>query len=353
MKTLRLHHAPMKHFTPEQRSILQRLWNVNANRGKDTRLSMRAFAQQHGMSYETTRRELHRGMEGKIFRDKIKNEYFYPEYCASKAQAHAADKNANKGTGMKITNQHANAFQRHVLELKKSPAHARHDMIKEGHKNVPCTSTFYNHIDHADIGVLRGQTPYHPGQKRKRKQPVHKARKCPGNLSIEDRPPQVGDRTEFGHWEMDTVVSCVGGKGGLLTLIERMTRLVFIVRLPAITAQAVQNAIRKLLKGGALKHVRSITTDNGCEFLDSQALARLFKNINADLKVYYTHAYAAWEKGSVENANRHIRRFHPKGTDFHRIPQSRITATQDFINSIPRNNSLKGKTAHEAFRIAA
>jgi IS30 family transposase len=152
---------------------------------------------------------------------------------------------------------------------------------------------------------------------------------------------------------MDTLVSCVGGKGGLLVLTERMTRLEFIVRLPAITAQAVRNAIRRLLKSGALKHVRSITTDNGCEFFDSEALAKLFKHINADVKIYYTHAYAAWEKGSVENANRHIRRFHPKGTDFSRVPQSRITATQDFINAIPRNNSLKGKTAHEAFRIAA
>jgi IS30 family transposase len=152
---------------------------------------------------------------------------------------------------------------------------------------------------------------------------------------------------------MDTLVSCVGGKGGLLTLIERKPRRLFIVRLPAITAKAVRRAIRKLLKAGALKHVRSITTDNGCEFLDSEALARLFKHINADVKVYYTHAYAAWEKGSVENANRHIRRFHPKGTDFSRVTPGHIATTQDFINAIPRTNSLKGKTAHEAFQLAA
>jgi IS30 family transposase len=164
MRTLALHHAPMKHLTEEQRSILQHLWNVNVKQGRDTRLSMRKFAKQHGLSYATTQRELNRGMEGKTFYDKIKNEWFYPEYCACKAQADAADKNANKGTGMKITNQHANAFQHHVIELKKSPAHARHDRIAEGHKNVPCTSTFYNHIDHGDIGVLRGQTPYHPGK---------------------------------------------------------------------------------------------------------------------------------------------------------------------------------------------
>ncbi len=36
----------------------------------------------------------------------------------------------------------------------------------------------------------------------------------------------------------------------------------------------------------------------------------LFVAINKELKIYYTHAYAAWEKGSVENANRHIRRLY-------------------------------------------
>ena len=353
MRTLRLYHAPMKHITEQQRSILQTLWNVNVNKGKDTRLSLRAFAKQHALPYETLRRELNRAMEGEISFDKNKGEWFYPEYRAEKAQQDANEKNAQKGTGQRITNQHAKAFQHHVLILKKSPDHARHDMVKEGHKNVPCLSTFYNHIDHGDIGVLRGQTPYHPSEKRKRRQPVQKAKKCPGNLSIEDRPAQAEDRTEFGHWEADTVVSCVGGKGGLLVLIERKTRLLFIVRLGAITAQAVRKAIRRLVKSGALKNVRSITTDNGCEFLDSQALAKLFKNISEDLKIYYTHAYAAWEKGSVENVNRHIRRFYPKGTDFQRVPKSDIIATQDFINSIPRNKTLKGRTAHEAFCAAA
>jgi len=79
----------------------------------------------------------------------------------------------------------------------------------------------------------------------------------------------------------------------------------------------------------------------------------MFKDGNATMRVYYTHAYAAWEKGSVENVNRHIRRFFPKGTDFNRVPPRAIAAMQDFINAIPRKQTLKGQTAHEAFFIAA
>jgi IS30 family transposase len=292
-------------------------------------------------------------MEGKIFFDKIKNEWFYPEYSAQKAQADANEKNAQKGTAMKMTAQHAKAFKHHVVELGKSPEHARHDMIAEGHQNLPCTRSFYYHIDHGDIGVLRGQTPYHPDAKRKTKKTVKRAKKGLANLSIEERPPEVAERVEFGHWEMDTIVSCVGGKGGLLALTERMTRFCLFVRLPALTAQAVRKALRKLIRAGTLKTVRSITTDNGAEFLDSAALQRLFRDVEKTLKIYYTHAYAAWEKGTVENANRHVRRFFPKGTDFSRIPPCVIAAMQDFINNIPRNKTLKGKTAHEAFFIAA
>jgi IS30 family transposase len=353
VKTLKLHHAPKQHFTEEKRIILQRLWNVNANLGRETRLGIRAFAKRHGVPYETLRRELGRGMAGKPLFDEIKREWFYPEYCAEEAQSDAAWKNARKGTAQRITNKHAAALRHHIVTLGKSPNHALHDMRGEGHEKLPCLRTVYNHIDHGDIGVLRGQTPYRPGAKRKRRPPVARARKCPGNTSIEQRPPEVGARADFGHWEMDSLVSKVGGRGGLLALVERSTRFVFAVRLRSITAKAVRNALRGIIKSGALGNIRSITTDNGCEFLDSDALKRLFRQVNAMLEIYYTHAYAAWEKGTVENANRHIRRFFPKGTDFSRVKDSRIMEMQNFINSIPRKNTLNGKSAQEAFNQAA
>ena len=96
-----------------------------------------------------------------------------------------------------------------------------------------------------------------------------------------------------------------------------------------------------------MKKVLSITTDNGCEFLDARRIESLFSKINALLKLYYTHAYAAWEKGSIENANRPVRRWYPKGTDFSCVSAHAIRALQNFINSIPRQ-TLQGASAHEA-----
>jgi IS30 family transposase len=353
MRKLLLHRIPMRHFTGEQRVILERLWNVNVNKGHDTRLTIRGFAGEHAVPYPTLRRELERGMPGKVFFDKLKGEWFYPEYSAAKAQADTVDKNARKGAPMRFTATLAKAFRHHIPGLKKSPAHARHDIAAEGHARVPCVSSVYYHIDHGDIGVLRGQTPYRPSAERKCKRPARRSRKGAANLSIEDRPPEANGRAEPGHWEMDSVVSCASDRGRLLVLAERVTRFMFSVRLKSLTAKAVRSALRGLIRSGRLKRVRSIATDNGCEFLDSASIGRLFRDINATLKIYYTHAYAAWEKGTAENINRHIRRFFPKGTDFRHVSERDIMDMQNFINAIPRTHTLKGKTAHEAFYATA
>jgi transposase, IS30 family len=252
---------------------------------------------------------------------------------------------------MRFTNVLAALLAIKVKDERKSPAHARKELVAEGMPFVPAVSTIYAHIDHGDIGILHGETPYHPKRRAKRRGPVRRARPRPENLSIDDRP-DLSARTEFGHWEMDTIVSCVHGKGGLLVLIERQTRFFLIAKLRRINQLEVLRALRALLRSGQMKTVLSITTDNGCEFLDARRIESLFSRLNALLKVYYTHAYAAWEKGSVENANRHVRRWHPKGTDFRRVSAHAIQALQTFINSIPRQ-TLLGASAHEAVLAAA
>src|SRR5699024_5729857 len=43
-------------------------------------------------------------------------------------------------------------------------------------------------------------------------------------ISIAERPPEVDDRLEFGHWEIDTVEGEMSDDNALLTLVERKTR---------------------------------------------------------------------------------------------------------------------------------
>jgi len=228
-----------------------------------------------------------------------------------------------------------------VLRLGRSPYDARM-MVLEAFPDraVPCLKTFYNHIESGDMGVFHGDTPYHPGRKRKPKDPAHEARTVPGRRQLKDRPREASEAKRLGHWEMDTVLSRKGSKGGLLVMLDRCSRRYVIEHLSFINQDEVAKAIRRMKRRGALPVVLSVTTDNGCEFLDQRRLDRLFK-----ARVYYTRAYASYEKGAVENCNRLVRRWYPKGTDFNSLTRRQIQQLEDTINSIHRE-SLNGETAY-------
>lgn len=349
MRNYNIHRTPGQHLIQTHRETIAALYNENLRRGKKHQLSMREMAKELGLPQTTFQREINRGI---VTNPIITNNKEYWDYSPIKAQEDINEGAKNKGTHMSFTSTIGRLLKVKIKHEGKSPNHARVELLLEGFEHVPSLSSIYYHIDHGDFGVLHGETPYHPNKKRKKKDPVRKSLKNPENLSIEDRP-DIKSRIEFGHWEMDTVVSCIGGKGGLLVLIERKTRMYFIIKIASITQSAVLRAMKILIRSGKMKKILSITTDNGGEFLDSKQITDLFKKINKELKIYYAHAYASWEKGSVENANRHVRRFYPKGTDFRNTTSKQIAELEVFINSIPRTKSLKGKTANEAFRTAA
>jgi IS30 family transposase len=82
----------------------------------------------------------------------------------------------------------------------------------------------------------------------------------PNRIDISERPAIVVRKTRLGDWEGDTVVSA-GRKGGLLTLVERKTKLTKIAKLPRATARATQKAAVRRLKPIA-DFVHTITFDN-------------------------------------------------------------------------------------------
>ena len=97
---------------------------------------------------------------------------------------------------------------------------------------------------------------------------------------------------------------------------------------------------------GFRQKFRSITTDNGSEFLEYDKLCQSIHG-GQRFQVWYCHSYSAWEKGSVENNNRMIRRFFPKGTDFTKVSKKRIAAVQDWMNNYPRR-ILNWQTPNQA-----
>lgn len=333
-------HVPGTFPAFGQRLTLAADWNGLVRAG--CRVTIRQFAARHGLRPETWRREYHRGATGLAIADpRDRRRRRYAEYDPFRAQDAINANNANKGARMPVTNRMALLFRRHVVEERLSPCDAMCRMRDElPGQRIPCLSTWYRHIGAGDVGVRHGETPYRPKRRPGGPRP-HPAMTVPGRLTLDDRPAGASNRSRFGHYEMDTVVSSTRGTGGLPVLVDRKSRRYVIELLAHVTQDEVVSALKRMLARGAIGNVRSITTDNGCEFLDPDRTGAV-----VGCGVYCTRAYASWEKGSVENCNRLVRRWYPKGTDFGKCTRADMRRLEHVINSIHRK-LLGGKTAYE------
>lgn len=166
-----------------------------------------------------------------------------------------------------------------------------------------------------------------------------------GGKSISERPEEINNRSERGDWEIDLVVGKQGTKPAILTLVERKTRKSIYILIKNKTQKEVINAIKKAvkkLKGNFDNIFKTITADNGTEFLDSLGI----KKAGKCEEVYYAHPYSSWERGSNENGNRMLRRFIPKGTDIGAISEEYLQWIEDWVNNYPRK-ILGYRTANE------
>ena len=159
----------------------------------------------------------------------------------------------------------------------------------------------------------------------------------PGRTSIHERPNIQG---EMGHWEGDTVIF-KHHRGCIVTLYERISKVLLCTKLPDKSAGRVRGAMEKLLSALPDKARKSVTMDNGGEFAEHEKLRPL-------LATYFCDPYASWQKGGVENANGILRRYVPKWAAAEDFTEGEIEAIMWAINNTPRK-SLGYKTAYEVF----
>ncbi|WP_143323988.1 IS30 family transposase, partial [Clostridium sp. BL-8] len=167
--------------------------------------------------------------------------------------------------------------------------------------------------------------------------------------SISDRPLEINTRNEFGHWEIDTVIGQKSNNDNvLLTIVERKTRYAMVVEIMAKTAEAVTDALDRVrsLFGKQFSQVfKTITGDNGSEFANLSTL-----ETKTDTKVYFTHPYSSFEKGTNERHNGLIRRFIPKGKRISDYTSDDIAFIEEWMNTLPRR-ILNYKTPEELFEV--
>lgn len=231
-----------------------------------------------------------------------------------------------------------------------SPEQISADMRKRG-KHIS-HELIYRHIRADESGGLASHCRHRMKYNRHgRPSRTTKVKNIPARISIHDRPVEA-DGTRFGDWEMDTIVG-KDGKGAIVTLTERSTNMVLMERLPeGKHPEPLAKAVIRLLF--PYRHtIRTITTDNGSEFcahlLISKALApKGTKNPNL---IFFADSYSSWQKGAIENANKLIRQYIPKGTDFATLTDAFIRRVQHKINRRPRKKLNFDSPKNVFFRI--
>lgn len=270
-------------------------------------------------------------------------------YSADIAQQNRDFLATSKGAPLKIgCNYRLSEFiEKKILEDKYSPAAVSQVLRK---RNLPYLSegTIYRYVKQ---GVFLNLRPEHLPEHGVRKHPyrhvVHKNKAVCGT-SIEKRPLSVFERSDFGHWEFDSVVGRLRGRGeSVLVLTERLTRFEIILKASnkdSASTVALLDSLRRISSPGMFK---SITCDNGSEFANSSRM-EFSAGGRRWTHVYYCHPYTSCERGSNENANRMVRRWFPKGRSLRRVTSSQCRSVSVWMNTYPRQ-VLGWKTASEAF----
>ena len=170
------------------------------------------------------------------------------------------------------------------------------------------------------------------GRPKRRKHHGRKKRKThiPERISIAERPEGVHERKEYGHWESDSMVF-QKQKTRLSVQYERKARYVMVHRLSNGTAEATEEALHDSIQSLPQDLWKTLTFDNGGEGANHMSLRSTY-----GIRTFFCDPYASWQKGGVENANRIIRRYLPRGTDMSNITQQDIYEIQKKINSTPR-----------------
>jgi transposase, IS30 family len=128
----------------------------------------------------------------------------------------------------------------------------------------------------------------------------------------------------------------------IVTLTERKSRFTLVSKVKRRTACAVRRQVCRMLLP-VKKKVHTLTSDHGKEFADHEQIAQML-----ELKFYFAHPYAAWERGTNENTNGLLRQYFPKKSDFQSVSKKDLEQVMARLNFRPRK-TLRFKTPFEVF----
>jgi IS30 family transposase len=311
--------ANYKRLTLAQRYLIQTLHQQQH--------TQQYLAQQVGVSQATISRELAR------------HYHHYPHQTYDAQQAQHRTSQANNRTPYKLKGQLLTTVIGRLRD-RLSPEQICGELQRETATGGLHHETIYRYIyrhkalidaERADHEPLTQYLRIRHRKRYKQRGKPLKRQLIPNRVSIDLRPPIVETNAELGHWEADTVIG-KGHDGALLTLVERRTKYVLIVKLASKHALALAGAATKALRRSGLP-IKTITFDNGLEFACHESIARQLQ-----AATYFAHPYHSWERGLNENTNGLIRQYVPKSCPISIIRPTDVSWIENQLNHRPRKS---------------
>ena len=210
---------------------------------------------------------------------------------------------------------------------------------------IVCTKTLYNYVTKNLLQPFKSIDLPERTKRKKRHHRVASEARTDGH-NIDDRDPCIMTRTTFRHWETDLILGGCGGKEAHLAIAERKSRFPCLHKVKDKKSSSIMEVLRSIQEefGASFEELfETITTDSGTEF------SRLPEpEEGRRLRIYYAHPYCPSDKGMIENMNRIIRRFIPKGMRLEECTADEIIAIQQWLRELPRKK-LGYYTAQECF----
>jgi len=163
-------------------------------------------------------------------------------------------------------------------------------------------------------------------------------------VSIHTRHKNIEKRKEIGHFEGDLTFFKGNQSANIAVVIERKSRFAFLEKNDSKKSNNVICGIFNVLAQTPQKARKSITFDNGSEFV-KHGLLRKYLHMDT----FFCDKHAPWQKGQVENFNAFLHRFIPKKSILKNFSDQLIQDLQNKINQRPRK-CLGFKTPAEVFQ---
>jgi IS30 family transposase len=276
---------------------------------------VRAIARRLGRAASTVGREIRRNRD--------KDGRYRPHHAEQAARARACKPGKRRIATDTVL---ANAVCG-LLGKRWSPeqvAHELRELFAGEQARWLCPESIYQAIYDPEIEVTRPA--------RRRLKGLQRRGRLTAMRMINERPPEVADRAQPGHWEGDLIMGA-GNRTAIGTLVERSTRFLILLALPDAvgSAEAVREAIGTSLERLPAGVRRTLTWDQGKELALHQQITTA-----TGAGVFFCEAHSPWQRGSNENMNGLLRDYFPKGTDLAVPTVEDLTQVAAEINQRPR-----------------